>query len=113
MPRIRDLGINVIPATRAGNYPMYMSISACSDNSDCATSTCCSEGSHSPCDNSCSGSSTKQECQRTNKPPGCDPNSNCPQNSQQGNYAASRLSDEVIAQLRQHLRHRVGTERSH
>jgi hypothetical protein len=114
-PEIGPGGGYDMTAAPAADHRMYLSISACSDNSDCAMSTCCTEHSSSPCDSSCSGNSTDPECRPSNKP-GCGGNSNCPQNSHNesgpGNYAsaASGLSDEVVAQLKQHLRDRVGME---
>ena len=119
MPRIRDLGISVIPATmrppeiglgggfdaNAANAQIYLS---CPDNSVCENVT------HVPCDTSCTGSSGKEECDpptHVDPCPGPTCANSCP--GQSNRRDASGLNADVVLQLKRHLQDRIGTQLHH
>ena len=122
MPRIRDLGINVIPATMrppeigpgggfdvnppAAEYPFLL----CDDNT-CLVNSHCTESSAHVCETtSCvDPSGRKDKCVAS--PPGCQGNTcanSCEQASTKKN--ASGLTDDAVAELKRHLHARIGTQ---
>jgi hypothetical protein len=95
MPRIRDLGISFIPSA-ADDVIRYQ---ACEGDVSCTDLSACDQDSVHPCDespdaaNSCSEGTAQ-----------CLPHSNEPERETRG------LGPEAIAQLRQHLHARLGTQ---
>jgi hypothetical protein len=123
MPRIRDLGINVIPATmrppeigagggfdvdpQAAEYPFHLC-----DNNSCLMQSACMENSAHVCEStSCTGSSARED-KCVASPPGCQgntcANNSCAQASTK--RETSGLTDGAVAELRRHLHARIATQ---
>lgn len=102
MPKIRDLGINVIPATMR---PPEMGGGG-GDAGCHPTEQPCPPRSQEPCQNTCNPSSCPPPSAPPCDPTECDPTENCSSRRKNG----SDLPEDAVAQLRQQLHHQIAEQ---